>query len=79
MVLAVDVASGTTVGTALLNPPEGTAAGHGAAENCAHLGFVAVDPSQVRQSVNMASGQYHCIICWDYIIVLKSRSSVVDF
>lgn len=50
MVLAVDVASGTILGTALLNPPEGTAAGHGATDDCAHLGFVAVDPSHVRHS-----------------------------
>ena len=54
LVLAVDTTGGI-VGTALLNPPEGTAAGHGATEDCAHLGFVAVDPSRVRQLALLSS------------------------
>ena len=63
MVLAVDVASGVTVGTALLNPPEGTAAGHGATQNCAHLGFVAVDPSQVRNYAALAMNVLILRVC----------------
>ena len=51
MILAVDAESGAVVGTALLNPPEGTAAGHGATDDCAHLGFVAVDPAQQRKGI----------------------------
>ena len=45
LLLAVDSESGAIQGTAMLNPPEGSAAGHGEGSAAAHLGFVAVDPA----------------------------------
>ena len=45
LMLAVDSESGAIQGTAMLNPPEGSAAGHGEGSAAAHLGFVAVDPA----------------------------------
>ena len=45
LMLAVDSESGAIQGTAMLNPPEGSAAGAGEGSAAAHLGFVAVDPA----------------------------------
>jgi GNAT superfamily N-acetyltransferase len=50
LLLAVDE-GGAIVGTAMLNPPEGTAAGHAGTDTAAHLGFAAVDPAKQKAGI----------------------------